>query len=72
MLGADGQPVLQDGKIVMVDAEGRIVQDEESKAKAAPAKKKFQKRRSSIRGPGRGETVEEGGEVSVGFGGRHG
>ncbi|KAK0491031.1 transcription initiation factor [Armillaria novae-zelandiae] len=48
MLGADGQPVLQDGKVVMVDAEGRIVQDESSKAKAAPAKKKFQKKTKQV------------------------
>ncbi|KAK0468365.1 transcription initiation factor [Desarmillaria tabescens] len=48
MLGADGQPVLQDGKVVMVDAEGRIVQDEATKAKAAPAKKKFQKKTRQV------------------------
>ncbi|KAG7449210.1 uncharacterized protein BT62DRAFT_979254 [Guyanagaster necrorhizus] len=48
MTGADGKPVLQDGKVVMVDAEGRVVQDEASKAKVAPAKKKFQKKTRQV------------------------
>jgi transcription initiation factor TFIIF subunit alpha len=56
MLGADGKPVLQNGKMVMVDAEGRPIPDSDAagpsnpkdKAKGANNKKRFQKKTRQV------------------------
>ena len=52
MLGPDGKPVVgSDGKMVMVDAEGRVVTEggaSKGKGPAGPGKKKFQKKTRQV------------------------
>ncbi|CAK5262723.1 unnamed protein product [Mycena citricolor] len=53
MLGLDGKPVIGvDGQIVMVDAEGKMIQpegkDKDKDKDAPPAKKKFQKKTKQV------------------------
>jgi transcription initiation factor TFIIF subunit alpha len=52
MLGLDGKPVIQDGRIVMVDAQGRPIQNTEAPPKEKDpkknGKKKFQKKTKQV------------------------